>query len=112
MKNQTLTLVLASILAVPALAQQKSDDHAGHHAAAPAATSDMTDGEVRKIDRDAKKITIRHGEIRNLGMPPMTMVFQVKDGAMLDKLKAGDKVRFVVAQEPAGLVATDIRPAP
>ena len=112
MKNPTLTLVLASILAVPALAQQKSDDHAGHHAAVPAATADMTEGEVRKIDRDAKKITIRHGEIRSLGMPPMTMVFQVKDVAMLDKLKAGDKVRFVAAQEPAGLVATDIRPAP
>lgn len=112
MKNPTLTLVLVSILAVPAMAQQKSDDHAGHHATAPAATADMTEGEIRKVDKSAKKVTIRHGEIRNLGMPPMTMVFQVKDGAMLDKLKAGDKVRFVAAQEPTGLVATDIRPAP
>lgn len=54
----------------------------------------MTDGEVRKVDMDSKKITLRHGEIKNLGMPGMTMVFQVKDPAMLDKVKAGDKVRF------------------
>lgn len=61
---------------------------------APAA--DMTDGEIRKVDMDNKKITIKHGEIKNLDMPGMTMVFQVKDPAMLDKVKAGDKVKFTV----------------
>jgi len=59
------------------------------------ASSHLTaEGEVRKVDRDAAKITLRHGEIRNLDMPPMTMVFQVQDKALLDKVKAGDKVRF------------------
>jgi len=59
-----------------------------------AAHQAMTDGEIRKIDAAAKKITIKHGELKNLDMPAMTMVFQVKDPAMLDKVKAGDKVKF------------------
>ena len=45
-------------------------------------------------------------------MPPMTMVFQVRDGAMLDKLKAGDMIRFVVERAATGFVVTDIRPVP
>jgi Cu(I)/Ag(I) efflux system periplasmic protein CusF len=79
-------------------------------AATPAA--DMTEGEIRKIDKEAKKLTIKHGEIRNLDMPPMTMVFQVKEGVMLDKLKSGDKIRFVAEKSATGYVVTDIRPAP
>ena len=60
------------------------------------ATSHTTkvEGEVRKVDLLAKKITIKHGELKNLDMPSMTMVFQVKDPAMIDQVKAGDKVRF------------------
>ena len=54
----------------------------------------MTEAEVRKVDMDAKKITLKHGEIKNLGMPPMSMVFQIKDPSMLEKFKAGDKVQF------------------
>ena len=56
-------------------------------------TTEMTDGEIRKVDMDTKKLTIKHGNIKNLDMPGMTMVFQVKDPAMLDKVKAGDKVK-------------------
>lgn len=103
-----ITLLAAAALAAPSLAQQKADDHAAHH---PAAT-DMADGEVRKVDKEAKKLTIKHGEIKNLDMPPMTMVFQVKDGAMLDKLKVGDKVRFVAEKAPSGYVVTAVQPAP
>ena len=55
----------------------------------------MTSGVVRKVDKDAGKVTIRHGPIVNLGMPPMTMIFRVKDPAMLDRLKEGDEIRFV-----------------
>ena len=69
------------------------------------------EGEIRKVDKEAKKLTIKHGEIKNLDMPAMTMVFQVKDPAMLDKLKPGDKVRFVAENASSGLVVTDIRPA-
>lgn len=76
--------------------------HAGHSAheaaaanAAPAtAAAALTEGEVRKIDKETGKITLRHGEIRNLGMAPMTMVLRVQDPAMLDQVEVGDKVQF------------------
>lgn len=54
----------------------------------------MTQGEVRKVDKDARKITISHEPLENLEMPAMTMVFRVKEPAMLDQVKAGDKVKF------------------
>ena len=72
------------------------------------AASSMTDGEVRKVDKDSKKITIKHGEIRNLNMPPMTMVFQVKDAGMLEQVKPGDKVRFHAEQVNGALTVTQI----
>jgi len=53
-----------------------------------------TDAEVLKIDKPQLKITLKHGEIKNLDMPPMTMVFRVQDAAMLDTVKVGDKVKF------------------
>ena len=59
-----------------------------------AQAADLSDAEVRKVDREAGKVTLRHGEIKNLDMPPMTMVFAVKDRAQLEGLKAGDKVQF------------------
>ena len=78
---------------------------------ATAALAQLTDGEIRKVDKDAKKITIKHGEIKNLGMPPMTMVFQVKDSAMLDKVKAGDKVKFVAEKVGGAFTGTQIERA-
>lgn len=73
---------------------------------APAAA--LTDGEVRRIDRDQGKVTIKHGEIRNLEMPPMTMVFRVKDASMLDRLKPGDKIRFAADQVDGAYTVTQI----
>jgi Cu(I)/Ag(I) efflux system protein CusF len=63
-------------------------------AAAGLALAQATEGEVRKIDKAQSKITLKHGEIKNLEMPAMTMVFRVKDAAMLDKVQTGDRVRF------------------
>ena len=71
---------------------------------------DMTHGEVRKVDRDNKKITLKHGEIKSLQMPGMTMVFQVKDAAMLDMVKQGDKVQFKAEKAGGALVVTEIQP--
>ncbi len=71
----------------------------------------MVDGEVRKVDMAAKKITLKHGEIKNLGMPPMTMVFQVKDPALLDKVKAGDKVQFTVDNVNGAMTVLTLEPA-
>lgn len=70
---------------------------------------EMSSGEVRKIDQSTKKITIKHGEIKNLDMPGMTMVFQVKDPAMLNTVKTGDKVKFSAERSGGALVVTEIR---
>jgi Cu/Ag efflux protein CusF len=71
----------------------------------------MADGEVRKVDKDNKKITLKHGEIKDLDMPAMTMVFQVADPSMLDKVKAGDKVQFRATKEGGKYTVTVIQPA-
>jgi len=70
----------------------------------------MTDGEIRKVDKDAGKVTIKHGDIKNLDMPGMTMIFTAKDKAMLDKVQAGDKVKFAVINDGGKLVVTEIQP--
>jgi len=62
--------------------------------AAPVLAQALADGEIRRVDKEAKKLTIKHGPIANLNMDSMTMVFQVKDTAMLDQVKAGDRIRF------------------
>lgn len=74
-----------------------------------AGASAMTEGEIRKVDMEGKKITIKHGEIKNLDMPPMSMVFQVKDPAMLAKVKTGDKVKFKAEKEGTAFVITEIQ---
>ena len=63
---------------------------------------EMTQGEIRKIDKMTQKITLKHGEIKNLGMPPMTMVFQLKDPAALETLNVGDPVRFSAEKDKSG----------
>lgn len=80
--------------------------------AAGAQATDMTDAEVRKVDKEAAKITLKHGEIKNLDMPPMTMVFNVKDKAVLDALKVGDKVRFKALNQAGKYTVTDIQVKP
>ena len=76
-----------------------------------AASTDMADGEVRKVDKENKKITLKHGVIKSLDMPGMTMVFGIKDAAMLDNLKVGDKVKFKAEQAGSAIVVTDIQMA-
>jgi Cu/Ag efflux protein CusF len=67
------------------------------------------EGEVRKIDKAQGKITLKHGEIKNLDMPPMTMVFRVKDPSMLDTVSVGDKVRFSAEKFDGQYTVTVIR---
>lgn len=104
----TLSLVAASSLVGMAQAQTTAP-------AAPGAMQmpdgAMTDGEVRKVDKENKKITLKHGDIKNLDMPGMTMVFTVKDPAMLDRVKPGDKVMFKAEKVGGGLVVTAMQPA-
>lgn len=110
--NRT-TLTLASLLSLGLPAWAQSTDHSAHHPAvsAPAPVAEFATGEVRRIDKSAGKITLRHGEIPNLQMPPMTMVFVASDPALLDKVKVGDKVRFRAAQEGGTYRVTDLLPA-
>ena len=100
----------AMILAVPAAASDSNLKKSLDRAATQNADA-MSDGEVRKVDKDAGKITLKHGEIKNIQMPPMTMVFRVKDPAMLGQVKQGDKVRFRVEQQGGALTITKIERA-
>ena len=99
--NRSLTLiaVLALSAPVPALAQDPAVP-----ASAPAAAA-WTQGEVRRIDPANARLTLRHGEIRNLGMPPMTMTFGLRDPALLAGLKVGDQVRFTAVDAGGGQLA-------
>ncbi len=74
--------------------------------------NEMTQGVVRKIDKENSKITIRHEEIKSLDMPPMTMVFQVRNAALLDKVQVGQTVKFTVVQDGGKLVVIDVQGAP
>ena len=62
--------------------------------AASAASAQSVDAEVRKVDKAQGKVTLKHGEIKKLDMPAMTMVFRVRDPKMLDGLNVGDKVKI------------------
>ena len=111
MKKYFLAAVLALGAASPWAQQaQAADDHGAHHVATAAQSTDFAQGEVRKVDVSAGKITLKHGEIKNLDMPPMTMVFTAKDPAMLDKVKAGDKVLFSAEKQGGQYVVTAIEP--
>jgi Cu(I)/Ag(I) efflux system protein CusF len=90
MKRMALALV-----AILSISSAFAND--AHHR--PAA---LSDGEIRKVDKSAKKLTIKHGPLLNLDMPAMTMVFQVKDAKMLDQVKVGDKVKFEAELLPGG----------
>jgi len=88
-------LAAAFLLGSNAMAQTASGAApAGPTKTAAAQSAALTDAEVIKVDKENRKITLRHGEIRDLDMPAMKMVFQVRDPALLDAVKAGDKVRF------------------
>jgi len=104
-----IPLCAIALLAQPAIADESH--HKKPEAAVVAQTTAMTEGEIRKVDKGAKKITLKHGPIVNLDMPAMTMVFPVADPAMLDRVKAGDKVRFVAEKVGGNVTVTKIEPA-
>jgi len=79
---------------------------------AGAALAQSADGEVRKIDKAAAKLTLKHGEIKSIDMPPMTMVYRVKDAKMLDTVAVGDKVKFDAEKVDGQYVVTALKKAP
>ena len=100
------TLLLCTALLALPLAGTATEPPA--KAASAAAADTMADAEVRKIDVPTGKITLKHGEIKSLDMPPMTMVFLARDKRLLDGLKVGDKVRFKTVREDGQFIVTAI----
>jgi Cu/Ag efflux protein CusF len=110
-KPSALALSLLLALAGAAHAHETGASH-GHDAApAAAGARPQVEALVRTVDKSAKKITLKHGEIPNLDMGPMTMVFHVADPALLDKVKAGDTVRFTADKIKGAYTVLTIEPA-
>lgn len=109
--------IFLAMTAATSIASAQESAHSGHGAhAAPAgnqtvASVELTDGEVKKIDKEAGKITLRHGELKNLGMPAMSMIFHVKDAAMLDQAKVGDKVKFAADRVNGAVTVVQLQTA-
>ena len=106
------TLTLCAIAAIPATSAL-AQDHS-HHGPATATTEhaiELASGEIVKVDKDAAKLTIKHGPLANLKMPGMTMAFKVKNSAMLDQVQAGDKVSFYIEKIAGALTVTTLEAA-
>lgn len=103
--------VISAGYATPSISQTTPDRASRHLAQAAPALTPMSDGEVRKVDKETGKLTLKHGPIPNLDMPEMTMVFRVKDPTMLDQVKAGDKVRFAAERVGGQFTVVKIEPA-
>jgi len=123
--NNRRAAALLALLLGSGMAQAQTHDHAhGTPTATPGATAAATptatassglpwaEAEIRRVDAAAGKLSLKHGEIKNLDMPPMTMVFQLQDKALLGKLKAGDRVRFTADKVNGSYTVTDIQPLP
>lgn len=110
MQYKFMAVALAGALGVGGFAFQTSAEERRHGPAPQhiAQADALTDGEIRKVDKEAKKITIKHGPIANLDMPGMTMVFQVQDPALLDRVTAGDKVKFAADKIGGTYIVTRI----
>jgi Cu/Ag efflux protein CusF len=93
--KSTMKLALAAMLGL-ALAQ-------------PALAQEYTKGQVTKVDTKQKKVTIKHEELKSLGMPAMTMVFVVADDAMLEKVEPGKNIEFVAERVKGRITVTEIK---
>lgn len=102
---------LAAVLITLGIAHPTfADDKMMHPGPAGAQTMEMAEGTIKKVDAAKGRVTIAHGPLKNLNMPPMTMVFRA-DSALLEKLAAGDKVRFVAEDQQGKMVVTTIEKA-
>ncbi|WP_192982013.1 copper-binding protein [Pseudomonas sp. EggHat1] len=94
MKKQLMIAALAALFSLPLLAADPAP---------------LSQGEVRKVDVAAQKITLRHGPIASIGMPPMTMVFEVEKPELLEGVSAGEKVSFQVQQQGNRYIVTELQ---
>ena len=93
MKKQLMITALAALFSLPLLAADPAP---------------LSQGEVRKVDATAQKVTLRHGPIASIGMPPMTMVFEVEKPELLEGVSAGEKVKFQVQQQGNRYIVTEL----
>lgn len=114
MKN--VSAVVMGLLVALALPMHANASH--DHAAKPGAATDAavagqptSEGEIKKVDKDTGKLTVKHGPLANLDMPAMTMVFKVKDPAMMNQVKAGDKIKFTVEKINGAFIITEMKPS-
>jgi Cu(I)/Ag(I) efflux system protein CusF len=108
-RRRVLSAVAAGAAAARLIAAFGPTVALGAHAQSAAAPT--SDGEVRKIDKEQGKLTLKHGPIANLEMPGMTMVFKVADPKMLDGIKEGDKVKFAANRVNGAITITAIEAA-
>lgn len=111
-RKVTLIMVAAASLALCGVMQQAAAQGNMGQQGMSRAAAPLTEGVVRKVDKDAGKLTIKHAPLVNLDMPAMTMVFRVADPAMLEQVKPGDKVRFQAESIGGLLTVTRMEPAP
>lgn len=103
-----VTFSLGLVTSTDALAQNAKKNSPAM-ATTTVQADDMTYGEVRKINKEAGKVTLKHGRIENLDMPGMTMVFRVKDKRLLDNIQEGEKVKFKAVNDKGKLTIIDIK---
>ncbi len=113
MKNAFVSIAVGCALAISASAfaagEMGNMDMSGGSAKPAGEKAGMSHGEIRKVDATAGKLTIKHGPLENLGMDAMTMVFKVKDPAMISQVKVGDKIDFVAEQVDGALTVTKLQ---
>ena len=97
-----LIFPLLLALSLPAYAQH---DHGSHQSTA-ARNAPLSDGLVKKVDKAAGEVVIQHGQLDSIGMPPMTMAFGVADKSWLNKLKAGDRIRFAAEMKGGAAIVS------
>jgi Cu/Ag efflux protein CusF len=107
-----LLFSLLFAFSLPAFAQHDHHDHNAMQMMAAPKAAPLSDGVVKKIDKVAGEIVIQHGQLDSIGMPPMTMAFGVADKSWLNKLKAGDKIRFAAAMQGSQAIVSRYEPAP
>ena len=106
-----VTTAVTFLIAASGIARGDPRQDSPQIAQTNSASAPKSDGEVRKVDKEAGKITIKHGPLANLDMPGMTMVFRVKDPGMLDRVKEGDKIKFVADRMNGSLTVIQMEPS-
>ena len=113
MKKAFVSIAMGCALAVSAGAyaagEMSNMDMSGGAKQSADANNSMSHGEIKKVDAANGKLTIKHGPLENLGMEAMTMVFKVKDPAMLSQVKVGDKIDFVAEEVNGALTVVKLQ---